>query len=402
MKPFRSAAEMLDAHELMFGVAGRQCAEVVLKWAATLFAEPLDTLNIRVVLAPIELGPYNKHVGYHHGGHGRGTFILGNRHIAKLENGELTLSARFEDFIVHELTHARQHELMCKHVWKRTRGVHRDRGWYTAISEACPNYLGFALPPALWPTGPRTRAGTLTEVEMTHWPESIRDLKQSDDPRLYNPACDPAWLRDCMKYAAEDAALGPQEGDVMNRHERRAAETQTRNSFKEYDALYRRAFKKVEDRDIGESWMRGAAAEADDIKGMIIHPPNEAPPSRDQCDARLSAAYGPQQFVAHVKSEHGKTLEAQWTKFVNEVRTVPDNPLTSDPRSDARDFIFEMIMTNRPYSDGAMAALTASAIVWLARTSPVAVAVGSSHKSIHYEITDIGTAPDGRKMRITG
>jgi hypothetical protein len=67
MKPFRSAEEMLDAHELMFGEAGRRCAEIVLKWAATLFAVPLETLNIRVVLAPVELGPYNRHTGYHYG-----------------------------------------------------------------------------------------------------------------------------------------------------------------------------------------------------------------------------------------------------------------------------------------------------------------------------------------------
>ena len=51
MKPFRSREEMLDAHELMFGEAGRQCAEVVLKWASMLFAVPLNTMNIRVVLA---------------------------------------------------------------------------------------------------------------------------------------------------------------------------------------------------------------------------------------------------------------------------------------------------------------------------------------------------------------
>jgi hypothetical protein len=35
--------------------------------ATTLFAVPLDVLNIRVVLAPIELGPYNRHAGYHYG-----------------------------------------------------------------------------------------------------------------------------------------------------------------------------------------------------------------------------------------------------------------------------------------------------------------------------------------------
>jgi hypothetical protein len=63
MKPFRSADEMLDAHELMFGEAGRQCAEIVLRWATTLFAVPLDGLNIRVVLAPVEIGPYNRHAG---------------------------------------------------------------------------------------------------------------------------------------------------------------------------------------------------------------------------------------------------------------------------------------------------------------------------------------------------
>ena len=32
MKPFRSPQEMLDAHELMFGDAGRQCVEMVLRW----------------------------------------------------------------------------------------------------------------------------------------------------------------------------------------------------------------------------------------------------------------------------------------------------------------------------------------------------------------------------------
>ena len=72
MKPFRSPAEMLDAHELMFGEAGRQCAEVVLKWAGTLFAVPLESLNIRVVLAPVELGPYNRHAGYHYVREGQG------------------------------------------------------------------------------------------------------------------------------------------------------------------------------------------------------------------------------------------------------------------------------------------------------------------------------------------
>jgi hypothetical protein len=168
MKPFRSAAEMLDAHELMFGMAGRRCAELVVKWATTLFAVPLDSLNIRVVLAPIELGPYNRHAGYIHSADG--AFILGNRHIVKWTgDGTLTLVQSdqwlSEDFIVHELTHARQAQLLREHAgepgWKPTRpGAHRDRGWYAAIREAAPRYLGVELPPSLWPTGPRTRDGT--------------------------------------------------------------------------------------------------------------------------------------------------------------------------------------------------------------------------------------------------
>jgi hypothetical protein len=193
MKPFRSPEEMLDAHELMFGEAGRQCAEVVLRWATTLFAVPLDALNIRVVLAPVELGPYNRHAGYHYGGDGDGAFILGNRNIVRLKGGTLVLTPRgvgllsgFEDFIIHELTHARQSQLLRDNGWSRTRGTHRDLGWYTAIAEACPRYLGVECPRSSWPTGPRPRKGsnTLTEVQMTHWPTLLRLLADENDPRL--------------------------------------------------------------------------------------------------------------------------------------------------------------------------------------------------------------------------
>jgi hypothetical protein len=112
----------------MFAEAGRQCAEVVLRWADTLFAAPLDSLHVRVVLAPVELGPYNRHRGYHYG-QDKGTFILGNRHIVELKDGTLQLHARadgfvrgFEDFIVHELTHARQARLGQQHRVRLTRG----------------------------------------------------------------------------------------------------------------------------------------------------------------------------------------------------------------------------------------------------------------------------------------
>jgi hypothetical protein len=146
-------------------------------------------LEYPVVLAPVELGPYNRHAGYYYGP--EQGFILGNRHVVDLRGGTLTLkqhSQRFfafcEDFIVHELTHARQAQLLRENGWKMKRGAHRDLGWYTAVAEACPRYLGVELPRASWPTGPRTPKGTLTEVEMTHWPGSLRALAMENDPRL--------------------------------------------------------------------------------------------------------------------------------------------------------------------------------------------------------------------------
>src|SRR4051812_46493156 len=165
MKPFGSAEEMLTAHELMFGPAGRTAAELVLKWSRRLFAVPLDPLTVRAVLAPVEIGPYNKHTGYHFGD-GCSAFILGNRHHCEFRNGELVIldEQAFEDFIVHELAHRRQKQLLREHNWPRTRpGVHRDRGWYTAISEARINYLGVAIPESSWPTGPRARKDQLDE-----------------------------------------------------------------------------------------------------------------------------------------------------------------------------------------------------------------------------------------------
>lgn len=192
MKPFQSAQQMLDAHELMFGEPGRQCSEIVLRWAQTLFAVPLDALNIRVVLAPVELGPYNRHIGYKYGLLDTGIYILGNRHIVDFDNGTLALVQPdelpfTEDFIVHELTHVRQAQLLAQNGWRKTRGDHRDPGWYAAIAEACPKYLGIEFPPSSWPTGPRTRKGTLNEVEACHWPKSFRHLTDEGDPRL--PKC---------------------------------------------------------------------------------------------------------------------------------------------------------------------------------------------------------------------
>jgi hypothetical protein len=151
---------------------------------------PLDPLSIRVVLAPYELGPYNRSTGYYKDA-GEQDFILGNRHHCRFNAvGDLELRdvQRLTDFIVHELTHARQAQLMKANGWMfGSRGVHRDRGWYTAISEAAPRYLNVEVPEALWPKGQRAQKGRLTETALTHWPASIRDLVEAKDPRLELP-----------------------------------------------------------------------------------------------------------------------------------------------------------------------------------------------------------------------
>jgi hypothetical protein len=153
-------------------------------YSTTLFDEPLDSLRIRVALAPVELGPYNKHAGYAQCGCG---LILANRHHCDFSpEGEIIVKdpARILDFIVHELTHHRQDVLLKRHGWTQNRGSHRDRGWYTAIAEAAPRYLGVKFAEDIWPRRQSVRVnGTvrkqndplrLTEVEVTDWPDSFR------------------------------------------------------------------------------------------------------------------------------------------------------------------------------------------------------------------------------------
>jgi hypothetical protein len=184
----------------------------------------------------------------------------------------------------------------------------------------------------------------------------------------------------------------------MNRHDRRAEEAKTRNSFTHYSNVYRNAFNKADDRRIGEGFMRGAKAEANGIAAMVLHPPGATPPSFDECDVAISASYGEQQFRAVTKAEHLDTLQTEWPKLVEQFKKMPEAPVTDDMRFDARGFIFSMLMDNWQYVNGEMAAMTASAIVWLVRTSAVGPAIGQSHKSVHYEITDTG--PGQRNYRL--
>lgn len=185
MKNFSSPQHMLEAHESMYGKPGRQFAELVIKHAATLFAVPLNALNIRVILAPVELGPYNRHSGWC-AECTTGGIILANRHHVVLGRDGIHLVKDLpgvEDFIVHELTHQRQRMLLRENGWSQNRGHHRDLGWYHAIMEAAPKYLGVELTPEHLPLKSKrygktvvkvAREGAPTESEWTHWPSGLR------------------------------------------------------------------------------------------------------------------------------------------------------------------------------------------------------------------------------------
>jgi hypothetical protein len=204
MKPFESVEEMIETHEKMFGEAGRVCAELIVRHVA-LFDEPLNPLRIRLVLAPFELGAYNRHYGYTNVVSDIETgfrHIVGNRHICEFDNhGSFVLYAAgsrhvgAEDFLVHEMTHHRQGILLKRNKWTTNgRGVHRDKGWYSAISEAAPRYLGVQFPEHIWPKLQSKRVkgkvskiespNRLTEVEVNYWPGSFRKLIEAGDQRL--------------------------------------------------------------------------------------------------------------------------------------------------------------------------------------------------------------------------
>ena len=138
MKSFASPSQMLDAHEAMFGDAGRRAAEIVLDLAPRLFAVPLDPLSVRVVLAPFQLSGYNRASGYclpvgdQH-------LILGNHHKCAGCSDKIALTKNFADFICHELTHIRQDQLLREHAG--------DWGWSQRAATSTAIKAG--LPPSV-------------------------------------------------------------------------------------------------------------------------------------------------------------------------------------------------------------------------------------------------------------
>jgi hypothetical protein len=159
----------------------------VLRHAETLFDEPIDPLRFRIVLAPCEMGAYDNHAGWTTANQALPIILL-NRHICRICGCAIALNneLNIEDTIVHELTHVRQFALIARDPKiKLNRGCHRDRGWFGAVSEAAPRYLGVTMPVSIWPKQKASdQKQRITEVEVTHWPQSFRRLIANGDSRL--------------------------------------------------------------------------------------------------------------------------------------------------------------------------------------------------------------------------
>jgi len=196
---------MISHHALMYGEIGQIAAEAVVRWGS--LWPGLDALDFRILLAPVELGPYNRHLGYTHTcrpAHAP-RYILVNRKICRWEeDGTIGLARDHQfmiDILVHEMTHHRQRDIINRDGIGQTRGGHRDRGWYKAIQEAAPKYLGVEFPPERWPKQ-KPCGGRLTEVEACRWPHSFRPLIASKDARL-------SPVDDLERFRALDGTSGP-------------------------------------------------------------------------------------------------------------------------------------------------------------------------------------------------
>jgi hypothetical protein len=168
----------------------------VLEWAAEVGFKGAVTAARPVILAPAEMGPYNRRSGWYGPRlNGQVGPILVNRHHVSLDKASpdwFALRDRWDlqDTLVHELTHAYQHEVLIKRdgrdkTYDPTRGPHRCKSWYEAVSVACPGLFGIEVAREFWPLKKSVRVGskvtkvipdnTIPETVMTHWPESFRE-----------------------------------------------------------------------------------------------------------------------------------------------------------------------------------------------------------------------------------
>jgi len=180
MTTFREAAATL------YGTETANLIYDSVEWTAEVAFRGEITAARPVILAPIEMGAYNRHDGWYGPRKGQAGVILVNRHhVGGSDWFNIKDVDSFRDVLIHEMTHAYQTEVVLK--WNRPkfgRGPHRHESWFEAVSFAAPAVLGVELPRSVWPSRKsvrvggsiqkENRVGHFTEVEFTHWPAGLR------------------------------------------------------------------------------------------------------------------------------------------------------------------------------------------------------------------------------------
>ena len=101
--------------------------------------------------------------------------------------------------LAHEFCHLYQYQVLGGKIGSR--GPHRCRSWYDAITKASPYICGVDVQGICKPFTSKRESGrvikfnnpaSLTEVELTHWPDSIYELIENKDSRLKGRIVDEA------------------------------------------------------------------------------------------------------------------------------------------------------------------------------------------------------------------
>jgi len=119
-------------------------------------------------------------------------------HHCHISNGKISPInwSKMLETLAHELCHAYQHQHLGGNIGSR--GPHRCKSWYQAIIKASPYVCGVDIASLCKPlksvrVGKKVKKiknkNSLTESELTHWPQSIIDLLNKNDNRIKENIC---------------------------------------------------------------------------------------------------------------------------------------------------------------------------------------------------------------------
>jgi len=154
----------------------------VLKMIARQYPDATKLTAPMIIMLPTGIHPYNKAAGYFDA---EANTIVGYQHYGReiLERG--VKAHGFDSFVQHELAHWYQFNVL-GYAQTSTLNVHRHKTWkeacWTATKNLWPQYkldlIQFSPETSVRIDGKPVkvqREGSLTDVELHHWPDSLPD-----------------------------------------------------------------------------------------------------------------------------------------------------------------------------------------------------------------------------------